>query len=61
VIGNSKQLALSTQTFSVKEAFWAPRQSRMRRPFISLALKQVTPVFESATWKNAWLDMINTA
>ena len=61
LIGNSKQLVVSTQTFRVNEAFWAPRQSRMRRPSISLALKQVTPVSGSATWKNAWLDMINTA
>lgn len=61
VIGNSRQLSLSTQTFSVKAAFCAPRQSRMRRPSISLALKHVTPVLGSATLKNASLDMINTA
>lgn len=61
VIGNSKQLASSMQTFRVKDAFWAPRQSRMRRPLTSWALRQVTPEPGSATLKNAWFDMISTA
>ena len=61
MIGNRRQLSFATQTFKSNEVCWAPRQSRMRRPFCSWALKQVTPVFGSDTLKNTWLDMISTA
>jgi hypothetical protein len=61
VIGNCRQLSFATQTFKSNEVCWAPRQRRMRCPFSSWALKQVTPVFVSATLKNTWLDMSSTA
>jgi hypothetical protein len=40
--GNCRQFELSEQTFKLKEVDWGPRQSSMRLPFTTLAVRQVT-------------------
>lgn len=61
VIGNCRQFDSPTQIFKLNVANCGPRQSRMRRPFTSWAVKQLTPPVVSDTLKDAWLDTIRTA
>ena len=61
VRGKFEQFVPSTHTLRLKAVCWAPRQSRMRCPLTSCAVKHVTRASGSATLKLVFSPRINTA